>query len=90
MRYIDDLMQIPTLSSALNSADFVSLTLCRSGDQWQANLLVEKGGGWCVRVGATPAEALLDVLLGWVPADAPVLPPPPSDAPYPVPPPPPY
>jgi hypothetical protein len=51
----------PDISEALNRADFVSLTLCASGSEWQASLEVTRGA-FRIRVAASPAEALGAVL----------------------------
>lgn len=53
----------PSLPELLDRAEFVSLTLCRAGGEWQASLEVARGS-FRVRVGSGPAEALAEVLGG--------------------------
>ena len=66
-------MPSPSLADALDAASFVSLTVCRSGAEWQASLEVESGA-FRIRVGRTPSLAL-EALFEPVPAFAPSLPP---------------
>lgn len=67
---------LPVLEDILTRTDFVSLTLHRLRDGWQANLQTEDGGGWRVAIGSTPSEALCAALTGFVP-ETPSVPAPP-------------
>jgi hypothetical protein len=67
---------LSALSHVLDTTEFNSLTLYRIGNEWQANLQVESGGGWRVSHGATPSEAIA-MLFEPVPVFAPSLAPPP-------------
>ncbi len=58
--------------AALDGADFYSLSVVRSGVEWQANLAVEPGNSFRIRHGATPSEAIAALFV----ADAPLAPPP--------------
>lgn len=70
-------MQIPTdLSQLLDSAAFHSLSVVRLGQEWQANLAVERGNSFRVRHGATPSEAIAE-LFAAAPSDVPACPIPP-------------
>lgn len=60
------------LTQLLDRVEFASLSICRSGAEWQASLQVSRGS-FRIRVGATPSEALA-ALFEPVPTALPPLP----------------
>lgn len=51
-----------TIAAALQSTEFVALTLYKCADGYQANLQSEPGAGWRCITAASPVEALEELL----------------------------
>lgn len=47
-----------SLSQILDTAAFYSLSVVAVGQQWQANLQIERGNSFRVEFGSTPSEAI--------------------------------
>lgn len=69
------------IAAALQSTEFVALTLYKCAEGYQANLQAEAGAGWRCAIADTPDAAVCDVLrvpaLVVPPCPVPLIPPPP-------------